>query len=134
MATKKKETKKRPELAYKTPQELKTAVDKYFADCDHDHVFPDEAGMRVKLGLIGDLASEYEEADEGYRRVFDYARDRRESWLTRRMASDARAAQGCMNALKQEKNGGYIDRPEKTNQKQVVEIKFSGNIGKDDFK
>jgi len=45
-----------------------------------------------------------------YRDIFDEAKDRRESWLVRKMAADPKAANGCMNALKQEANGGYMDR------------------------
>jgi hypothetical protein len=47
---------------------------------------------------------------EEFRRIFSNAKLRRESWLARHMVADNKKANGCMNALKQEENGGYSDR------------------------
>lgn len=63
-----------------------------------------------------------------FRNAFEYAKCRRESWLTRKMVSDNKAANGCMNALKQKKNGGYTDRPVESNDKSLT-ININGVSG-----
>lgn len=101
-----------------TAEEFATVVDSYFDECERDGTFPDEAGMWLFLGCTDKIArrnmsqeKERGEDERPFTAVLDNAKKRRESWLTRRMVTDNKTAQGCMNALKQEKNGGYIDRP-----------------------
>ena len=60
------------------------------------------------------------------------AKLRRESWLVQRMTGEPKLAQGCLNALKQAKNGGYTDRPVDDGQKTLV-VKLEG-VGADAFK
>jgi uncharacterized protein (UPF0335 family) len=103
-----------PRPEYNQPKLLRAAVEQYFEDCAEENVFPDFAGMKQALQLrdsdIERLTEEKNPRAQDYRDIFDEARDRRESWLVRKMASDPKMANGCMNALKQEKNGGYMDR------------------------
>lgn len=105
---------KGPRPEYNQPKLLRAAVDRYFDDCEEAKVFPDFAGMKQELQLrnsdIERLTDEKNPRAQEYRDIFDEAKDRRESWLVRKMASDPKAANGCMNALKQEANGGYMDK------------------------
>ena len=107
------ETRGRPP-EYNTPQKLRLAVEGYFDDCKEEGVFPDFAGMKRALRLskrdIDEMIDEKNPACEDYRYIFECARDQRESWLARRMVTEPKAANCCMNALKQEQNGGYMDK------------------------
>ena len=105
---------------YSDPKVLRQKVDDYFKECDEKRVFADYAGMRIYLKLskedIEDLCD-----DEAYKAIFDYARDRRESALVRKMVTDPKAAQGCKNALAMPENGGYSDKAaEKTDRKITI--------------
>lgn len=105
---------KGPRPEYNQPKLLRAAVERYFDECEEIKVFPDFAGMKRELQLrnsdIERLTDEKNPKAQEYRDIFDEAKDRRESWLVRKMAADPKAANGCMNALKQEANGGYMDR------------------------
>lgn len=107
------ETRGRPP-EYKEPKALRLAIEKYFAVCDEEGVFPDFAGMKGFLKLskqdIENMISPENPCHEEFRYIFEVAQDRRESWLARRMVAEPKTANGCMNALKQEKNGGYMDK------------------------
>lgn len=103
-----------------TVEAFDKAVKYYFHDCEETrNVFPDEAGM---LNLLDIEDDEYEELKNtpGYDKIIRWARRRRTSWLERQMVMNNRAANGCMNALKQEKNGGYADRPAENKQKKLI--------------
>lgn len=117
---------------YKEPVVLKKAVDRYFASCELTGSFPDFAGMKVALQLydsdIDAFMSEDNPDREAYREVLENARDRRESWLSRRMVEEPKCANGCMNALKQEKNGGYMDKG-KDKETPTVRIEFGSIPG-----
>jgi hypothetical protein len=56
------------------------------------------------------------------------AKLRRESWLARHMVADNKKASGCMNALKQMENGGYMDRNVAQDDK-TLRIKVDGIAG-----
>lgn len=108
---------------YSDYRKLQSRVNEYFANCEESGVFPDEKGMYVYLGVFKEDIEEYisesnPKADE-YSRILKLAQYRRESWLSRNMVADQRMAQGCMNALKQEQNGGYTTRPVVDNKKRV---------------
>lgn len=109
--------KRGPKVKY-APEALQTAIDAYFAECEASGVCPDYAGMRVYLGLLKDTIARYCDPDiqpgkyKEYAEIFARARDRRESWFTRRMCSEARTASGCLAALKQADNGGWADKSE----------------------
>ena len=105
---------------YSDPKVLRQKVDDYFKECDEKRVFADYAGLRIYLKLskqeIEDLCE-----DEAYKAIFDYARDRRESALVRKMVTDPKAALGCKNALAMPENGGYSDKAaEKTDRKITI--------------
>ena len=110
---------------------FRKAVEDYVFSAEADGVFPDEAGMRLALKCskrtVEHLISETENPDHylEYREVLDWAKDKRESFLVRKMTSDNKAAQGCLNALKQTANGGYIDRPTDSG-KVELDIKING--------
>lgn len=107
--------KRGPKRKYETPQKLADAIEEYFEEMDEKGVFPDLAGMRLHLGISQATLNAYStgEGEEAqvYRDVLEAAKDRRESWLARRMVTEPKSANGCMNALKQPANGGYIDKP-----------------------
>lgn len=67
--------------------------------------------------------------DKGYRKVLERARLRRMDWLENQMVVESRVSSGCMNALKQEKNGGYVDRASLDNKSKCLTIKLAG-VGK----
>lgn len=117
---------------YNDPRVLKKAVDEYFTACELNGSFPDFAGMKVALRLydsdIDAFTAEDNPDREEYIKVLENARDRRESWLSRRMVEEPKAANGCMNALKQEKNGGYMDKS-KDKEAPTVKIEFSSIPG-----
>jgi hypothetical protein len=112
-------------------------VDEYFTECNELGVFPDEKGMYVFMNIfeedIEPLISEENPDAEEYLRILKLARYRRESWLSRNMVADNKMASGCMNALKQEQNGGYTDRPI-ADKKQRVEVVLPGGMTMDLFK
>lgn len=116
---------------------FRNKVDEYFNLCDDAGVFPDEKGMYLHLGIFEEdldplIGEDNPDALE-YMRVLKLARYRRESWLSRNMVRDNKMANGCMNALKQEQNGGYIDRPSGS-KKQTIEIVMADGVSKDLFK
>ncbi len=112
---------------YATADELRKAVELYFAKTEGRGEFPDYAGMKIFLGIKSESTiKSYCQIPE-YADVFDEAKLRRESYLVRLMTKDNKRAQGCLNALKQEVNGGYTDRPvENTERKLVIELKGIG--------
>ena len=118
---------------YKTPEQLKGKMMKYFEECRaQDDVFPDEAGMRIYLDLGSRSYREYME-DPAYELVFDWAKDMRESWAARGLANNPRSAQAFLNILKQEGNGGWIDRKTDKGDKTIT-IKTDGVGGLEAFK
>lgn len=124
---------------FETPEDFRVAVEGYIEDCTSQGIFPDEAGMRLALkysrrwadGKISE--NENPESYKAYREIFDFAKDSRESFLVRKMTSDNKAAQGCLNALKQAANGGYLDRPADSG-KIELNIKVDGIGGMEMFK
>lgn len=111
---------------YTTAEALEKKVNAYFDECsENGDVFPDEAGMFEYLDIRPNTKAKYCK-DEAYKEVFEIAARRRESWLTRRMVSEPRLATGCLAALKQPKNGGYIDRPQVKMEAKTLVIKTDG--------
>ena len=114
-----------------TPEDFEKRVRFYFKDCEETrNVFPDEAGMLNFLDIEDD---EYDalRSMEGYSKTIRWAKRRRTSWLERQMVVNNKAAMGCMNALKQEKNGGYSDRGQQQNTERKLIVKLEGT---EDFK
>lgn len=108
-----------------TVDEFKQKIMFYFRDCEEVRlVFPDEAGMLNYLDIEDE---EYEalKSEPGYDKLIRWARRRRTSWLERAMVNNAKSTTGCMNALKQEKNGGYSEKPETKKERQLI-VKIEG--------
>lgn len=126
----------KPKLSAVT--ELKNAMGRYFGSCESSGTFPDYAGMLLYLGMTEKEANKLQSEDhadhEKYRKLFDDARLRRESWLSRRMVTEPKVANGCMNALKQEKNGGYIDKQKDSGGETKLTINLVGVGGDKLFK
>jgi hypothetical protein len=116
-----------------SPKALKKAVDNYFARCAESGVFPDYAGMCLDMGKTKKEMQALGDSGEEYQNVLDYAKDKRESYLARLMASDNKRAMGCMNNLKQPINGGYVDRPVE-NSTPEIKINVVGVGGEEAFK
>ena len=108
---------------------LRNAVEEYFEMRDKQDKFPDYAGMLIFLQIDDDdvaaLVAEDNPNAKEYRRIFKYAKLRRESWLATTMVSDPKRASGCMNALKQHENGGYENRGSDKGEKKLL-IKIDG--------
>ena len=120
-----------------TPTALKKQIDEYFDNLPSS-VFPDEAGMLLELGLFPDEVSELCDEDQNrkageFRRVFQYAELKRESWLARVAASDSKLASGAFNLLKQGKNGGYTSVSNKEKNSTLLRV-VDGVGGADAFK
>ena len=110
----------RPKI-YDTPESMKRQIDRYFDMRLEKGEFPTFAGMLKYIGISKRtyyryIDTETEEGDlpldlrQGYRKVFEEAQLRREDWLECRMVTEPKAANGCMNSLKQPQNGGFKDR------------------------
>lgn len=119
-----------------TPEKLKEKIDEYF-DSLSSLEFPDYAGMLLYLGLFQDEVDDICNGDDAtaakYRRVFDYAALKRESWLSRVAASDSKLASGAFNLLKQQKNGGYTSASA-PNKGSTLRLIVDGVGGMDAFK
>lgn len=122
---------------YSDYRKLASRVNEYFKDCEDAGVFPDEKGMYVYLGVFKEDIEQYLDDEnpkaEEYARILKLAQYRRESWLSRNMVADVKKATGCMNALKQEQNGGYTDRPQ-ADRKQRVELVLPDGMTMEMFK
>lgn len=109
-----------------TVEEAKQKIYFYFRDCEEVRlVFPDEAGMLNYLDISDE---EYEEMKNtpGYDKLVRWARRRRTSWLERAMVTGNKGSSGCMNALKQEKNGGYSEKSDNTPKERKIIVKLEG--------
>jgi len=120
-----------------TPEKLRKSIDDYF-DTLPASTFPDYAGMLLSLDLFPEEVQalcdeEKTKRAPEFRRVFQYAELKRESWLARIAASDSKLASGAFNLLKQEKNGGYttVSAPNKGSTLRLIS---EGVGGMDAFK
>lgn len=117
---------------YQSAADLRKVVDKYFAENEEKNEFPDYAGMKLYIGLRDEGTIKKYCEDPEFNEIFTEAKLRRESFLVRRMTKDNKLAQGCLNALKQEVNGGYTDRPVDSGERKLV-IEMKG-VGENAFK
>ena len=117
---------------YKSPEELRGKMEEYFRDMEAQDEFPDEAGMRLALNCGHEVWQAYQE-DEAYRKVMDWAVDMRESWLSRALLRNPRNAQAYLNALKQPKNGGWVDRKTDSGDR-TLRLKIDGVGGEEAFR
>lgn len=104
-----------------TPEELQAKVDEFFDKCERDCTPPLLPQMLLYLGIRSrNTVINWCKDDPAYQEVFDYAQLHREGYLLGRMVSDNKLAQGCLNALKQAENGGYLDRPADSGESKVT--------------
>ncbi len=117
--------------------DLKTRIDEYFTECEKTGTFPDEAGMRVFLGISKDTVERYLSNEDGkyggFAAVIKNARDKRESMLVRDIyQSGAKEATGKIFLSKQPTNGGLSDRQDNSGDGQInVHVAFGNIDGKD---
>ncbi len=125
--------KRGPKPTYDSPEALRKKIEEYFREVEEKDEFPDAAGMRLYLRMSEATIKAYQEEGHDnyleYREIFAEARDRRESFLVRRMTSVPKLAQGCLNALKQPSNGGYVDKAQEQTGKMEITLKVSGLKG-----
>ena len=109
-------------------RELRKGIDEYFDERTARGRFPTEAGMLLALGL-SEVRYAALRRERIFAREFERARLARMDWLENQMVTEGGKASGCMNALKQEKNGGYADRAAagSREQKLVIELKGVGS-------
>ena len=109
-------------------RELRKGIDEYFDERTARGRFPTEAGMLLALGLSEERYAALRR-ERIFAREFVRARLARMDWLENQMVTEGGKASGCMNALKQEKNGGYADRAAagSREQKLVIELKGVGS-------
>ena len=109
-------------------RELRKGIDEYFDERTARGRFPTEAGMLLALGLSEERYATLRR-ERIFAREFERARLARMDWLENQMVTEGGKASGCMNALKQEKNGGYADRAAagSREQKLVIELKGVGS-------
>lgn len=109
-------------------RELRKGIDEFFDERTARGRFPTEAGMLLALGLSEERYAALRR-ERIFAREFERARLARMDWLENQMVTEGGKASGCMNALKQEKNGGYADRAAagSREQKLVIELKGVGS-------
>lgn len=109
-------------------REIRKGIDEYFDERTARGRFPTEAGMLLALGLSEERYAALRR-ERIFAREFERARLARMDWLENQMVTEGGKASGCMNALKQEKNGGYADRTAagSREQKLVIELKGVGS-------
>ena len=109
-------------------RDLRKGIDEYFDERTARGRFPTEAGMLLALGLSEERYAALRR-ERIFAREFERARLARMDWLENQMVTEGGKASGCMNALKQEKNGGYADRAAagSREQKLVIELKGVGS-------
>ena len=109
-------------------RELRKGIDEYFDERTARGRFPTEAGMLLALGLSEERYAALRR-ERIFAREFERARLARMDWLENQMVTEGGKASGCMNALKQESNGGYADRAAagSREQKLVIELKGVGS-------
>lgn len=112
-------------------EELQKLIDMFFEACKQLERFPTESGMRLYIAAKTGKDPDKLLALPRYKDVLNMAKLRRIDWLENRMVTEPKCAVGCMNALKQEKNGGYVDRslPEKAAGNRQLKILLDG-VGK----
>jgi hypothetical protein len=116
----------------KSFKEMQRRVNEYFAVCQEQDVFPDEAGLILHLGISEEMYEAYRTRDRRryipFRRCLEDAQLRRESILVRAIySSDKKSAAGKIFLARLEENGGLSEQEltAKPESKQALEVKFS---------
>ena len=124
--------KRGPKRKYKSAFDFGKAVNDFFEDCEERGVFPDEAGMFLFLGVRPVTVKRYcEDPDpveaERFEEILENAKLQRESWLNQAMTANPKGSIGYMSLLKQQKNGGYVDKPVDTSERSLTIV--VNNVG-----
>ena len=94
--------------------EFRQIIDEYFSECERLEIFPDEAGMALRLGLergqIDTLLASTDRRRAGYRRAILDARLRRESVLVRGIYASEKSTSGKIFLSRQGSAGGLSDK------------------------
>ena len=127
---------------FKDAAAMRAFVEAWIEEQKEKNEFPSEPGLKLALAKAGlkdrmvkRYCSETENPDgwREYAEIFEDAKLERENWLVTHMVKDNKLAQGCLNALKQPANGGYIDRPLDTGKVEVtLKVEGIGGMGKFD--
>ena len=117
--------KRGPKRKYACAYDFGKGVNDYFEECEKKDVFPDEAGMFLFLGVRPATVKRYcEDPDpveaERFEEILENAKLQRESWLNRAMTANPKGSIGYMSLLKQQKNGGYVDKPVDTGERSLT--------------
>lgn len=128
-----------PKPEYSTPRKIEDKINAFFAVCEEEgDTFPSYMSMLLFMQLtekdVEALCAEANDNHERNREAFTKAAMHREAWLCEHMANaaNAKSINGYMNLLKQEKNGGYIDKPGDKG-KVDLNIKIDGVGGRSAF-
>jgi hypothetical protein len=96
--------------------EFKEIIDEYFAECEEKSLFPDEAGLILRLGITKDECEALLSTEKGPKRAFSNAlknaRLRRESLISRDIFASGKNTTGKVFLLKQPANGAADSRRE----------------------
>lgn len=118
--------------SYANADELWPVVLNYFSEVEKRNDLPDYAGMKLAIGIKSEKVIQKMCEDPEIKDIFDWAKLRRESFLVRTMSRDNKRAQGCYNALKQEANGGYADKPVDNGERKII-VDLAG-VGENAYK
>jgi hypothetical protein len=113
---------------YTTPDELRAKVEE-FLDKYRDTPGILLPNMLLYLGISRAQAEALRKQGDEWVEIFEFAKLHREAYLLANMVTDNKKAQGCLNALKQPENGGYVDRFQNHEQGKVtVDVANVGGI------
>lgn len=124
-------SKQTPRALRYTPEQLQEKVEIFLAECAEQKRPPLLPQMLLYLGISRTTMNRWcgkeTQRHEEYTEIFEKAQLNREAYLLERMVSDNKLAQGCLNALKQPENGGYVDRPVDSGEQKVTLV--IGGVG-----
>ncbi|MDR1821224.1 MAG: hypothetical protein LBQ91_02185 [Oscillospiraceae bacterium] len=96
--------------------EFRQAIDEYFTECEEKSLFPDEAGLLLRLGITKDecetLLSSAKRGQRSFANALKNARLRRESLISRDIYASGKTTTGKVFLLKQPANGAADTRRE----------------------
>lgn len=133
------QSKSLPLVARPSVEDFLKGVKAYHQYCEEARVPPTAPGLAGSLGLTKkEMYALTQPSPDNpdwavYARILEMAKDKREAIYLERMVSEKGVAQGCLNALKQEENGGYTDRPVDRGEKTLT-VNVVGVGGESAFK
>ena len=111
--------------------EFENRIEAYFAHCEAQRSYPDEAGLILHLGIDREEYDRYRDNEGGkyamYARAVEAARLKRESILVRGIYStDTKSTTGKIFLARQPNNGGLTDKTGGEQKKLTVEVLLDG--------